>query len=191
MKATLMIAIGLILLATCGDDRYVLEQPVTVPAVDTVNLPPLVIDRPATVETAVSVLAPVAPPTAVRVPATTGPSTSTTEAVVVPGDVDGSHTCEQYEPLLEMYAGWNVARMSAIMWRESRCEPTAHNRRTGDRGLVQVHFQPSYWTAPMRTGFATLAVECGLTSLEDLYIPAVNIRCAYALYRAFGMSPWS
>lgn len=193
MKAGLVIALGLALLATCGDDRAVLERPSgSVPTVDTVNLPPLVIDQPATVvSVAVSAPVSVAPPIAVRVSAPPAPSTTVEIVVVAPGDADGSQTCEQYEPLLAMYPGWDVARMSRIMWRESRCEPWAHNTRTGDRGLLQTHWESSYWTRPMRSGFGTLAAECDLHSLEELFIPEVSVRCSYALYRAFGMNPWS
>lgn len=50
--------------------------------------------------------------------------------------------CTQYEPMLLELAppgGWDIAKMSRTMWRESRCEPWALNKRTNDAGLLQVN----------------------------------------------------
>jgi len=50
--------------------------------------------------------------------------------------------CTQYEPMLLELApagGWDIAKMSRTMWRESRCEPWAWNARSGDSGLLQVN----------------------------------------------------
>ena len=76
----------------------------------------------------------VTPPTVVIV-------TTTTE--VVPGvagtTVEGR--CTQYEPLLIEHApegGWDVGRMSAFMWRESRCEPWQRST-TSDSGALQIN----------------------------------------------------
>ena len=64
----------------------------------------------------------------------------TTLAVPAPAESAGGR-CPQYEPLLTQLAprgGWDIGRMSRIMWRESRC--TAHVRsRTRDTGLLQVN----------------------------------------------------
>lgn len=49
--------------------------------------------------------------------------------------------CTQYEELLTQYApleGWDVARMSRYMWRESGCEPAVRSR-TSDTGLLQIN----------------------------------------------------
>lgn len=49
--------------------------------------------------------------------------------------------CTQYEPLLQALqpeGGWDVERFSKIMWRESRCIPTARSR-TRDSGLLQIN----------------------------------------------------
>lgn len=54
--------------------------------------------------------------------------------------------CPQWEATLVAGAprgGWDVRRMSAIAWRESRCQPDAVNRRGGDSGLLQIH--PVSW----------------------------------------------
>lgn len=75
------------------------------------------------------------------------PTTSTVAVApppVVPG-VAGTTVqgrCTQYEPMLQELApagGWDVAKMSRTMWRESRCEPWALNKRTNDAGLLQVN----------------------------------------------------
>ena len=113
-------------------------------------------------------------------------------ASIVPGPAGTTIAgrCSQWEPMLAARPGWDVARMSKVLWRESRCFPDAFNRRTHDRGLGQVHWSKSYWSKPMRTGFGPLAVECGLRSVDDLFVPEVNVSCMYALYRAFGYRPW-
>jgi len=75
------------------------------------------------------------------------PTTSTVAVApppVVPG-VAGTTVqgrCTQYEPMLLELAppgGWDIAKMSRTMWRESRCEPWALNKRTNDAGLLQVN----------------------------------------------------
>jgi len=76
------------------------------------------------------------------------PPTTTTVAVAPPPVVPGvagttvQGRCTQYEPMLQELApagGWDVAKMSRTMWRESRCEPWALNKRTNDAGLLQVN----------------------------------------------------
>jgi hypothetical protein len=50
-------------------------------------------------------------------------------------------SCPQYEAALHTYAppgGWDVAQMSAIMARESNCDPTARSA-TNDSGLLQIN----------------------------------------------------
>src|SRR3954471_10327258 len=50
-------------------------------------------------------------------------------------------SCPQHEELLEQHApqaGWDTARMSRIMWRESRCQPEAYNRGGRAAGLLQI-----------------------------------------------------
>ena len=49
--------------------------------------------------------------------------------------------CTQFEPLLAELApagGWDVARMSRLMHRESRCQPGVRSR-TRDSGLLQIN----------------------------------------------------
>lgn len=62
-----------------------------------------------------------------------------------------------------------------IMWRESRCNPTAHNP-SGATGLVQV--------MPM------WADDCGITP-ADLFTPQANMDCAALVYAVQGWDAWS
>jgi hypothetical protein len=71
-------------------------------------------------------------------------------AGVTPGQYGSAEwgRCTQYEPLLEAIQppdGWDVARFSKIMWRESRCDPTARSV-TKDSGLLQINDR---WAEPL------------------------------------------
>jgi hypothetical protein len=101
--------------------------------------------------------------------------------------------CTQYEPLLAQLApkgGWSVVRMSRLMWRESRCTPTAiHHNRNGsiDSGALQVN---SITYQYLRK---SLGERVDRWSLQDI---TQNIRAAAALctyWRTAGRScyrPW-
>lgn len=78
--------------------------------------------------------------------------------------------CTQYEPLIEALApegGWDVDRFSKIMWRESRCDPTARST-TKDSGLLQINDR---WIEPLAAQFGVF----------DPYDPVDNIRAAAVL----------
>jgi hypothetical protein len=85
--------------------------------------------------------------------------------------------CTGYEGLLSQY-GWDVARMSQIMYRESRCQPGASNSCCS--GLLQIH---EIWVPK--------AGSCGVYSRADLYDPAKNICTAAIIYRTQGMQAWA
>ena len=113
------------------------------------------------------------------VPATTAaPATTTT----VPKG------CAQYVADA-ITAGWpadQAPMLARVMFRESRCIPTAYNAKDtagGSYGLLQVNGQHKDWL--MQTGF--------ITSLDDLFNPDVNLRAALHLYRMVGnsWSPWA
>lgn len=99
-------------------------------------------------------------------------------------------SCHQYETQLARFApraGWNIAKMSRTMWRESRCNPNAVNRRGGDTGLLQIH--PVTWP--------WLSEHFGVTVTRTmLQNPDFNIQAAAALFtfskRAgfSGYRPW-
>jgi len=86
-------------------------------------------------------------------------------------------------------AGWpadQAPMLARVMFRESRCIPTAYNAQDtqgGSYGLLQVNGQHKAWL--MDTGF--------ITSLDDLFNPDVNLRAALHLYRMVGnsWSPWA
>lgn len=99
-------------------------------------------------------------------------------------------TCARYERLLTIHAprgGWNVARMSRIMWRESRCTPFVRSR-TRDSGLLQINDVNLPWLS------SRMGRRITSGALMD---PATNIIAAARLCefgrRAFGncYQPWS
>lgn len=99
-----------------------------------------------------------------------------------------SGRCPQYEQQLAAYPGWNVSRMSRIMWRESRCDASAYNGRRRDRsyGLLQLNTK----TTPRLDLWGELRWRCGLTAREQLWDASTNIACAHRLFLAYGMRPW-
>jgi soluble lytic murein transglycosylase-like protein len=98
--------------------------------------------------------------------------------------------CAAYEPLLVQLAprrGWDVARMSRYMWRESRCTPHVRSR-TRDTGLLQIN----------DINHAYLSRKMGKPiTVEALRDPATNIQAAALLctfWRNAGRScyqPWA
>lgn len=98
-----------------------------------------------------------------------------TEAVAAPSHMTGR--CRQYEPLLRQYApkgGWDVTRMSKIIYRESRCLPAVVNKRGRDTGLTQAH--PITWS--------WLSAKFGVPMKDIqawLKVSANNIRAAAAM----------
>jgi hypothetical protein len=85
--------------------------------------------------------------------------------------------CVGYEGLLAQYSpGWDVGRMSGIMYRESRCNPGVSNSCC--HGLLQMH--------EMHVGWLD-----AVNSASDYYDPATNIRAAAQLWRSSGYGAWS
>jgi len=91
--------------------------------------------------------------------------------------------CIGAEGLLSSYArvGWNVERMSRIMYRESRCEPRVRNKHSGSTGLLQI--MPSNCPYIQKQ----LGESC---SIGKLQLPEFNIRAATTLYEYDGYGPW-
>lgn len=101
--------------------------------------------------------------------------------------VDGR--CARYEPMLEQIqpdAGWDVQRMSRIMWRESRCTTNIRSA-TSDSGLLQINdinhaYLSDRWQTPVGWGLLT--------------VPQLNILAAAELYNYWqeatgdGYQPW-
>jgi hypothetical protein len=67
---------------------------------------------------------------------------ATTALTGLPAKADAAvGRCQQYEPALAALApkgGWDVNRMSRLMWRESRCTPDVRSK-SRDSGLLQIN----------------------------------------------------
>jgi hypothetical protein len=101
----------------------------------------------------------------------------TSITAISPTTADAGGRCSKYEHLLVQHAprgGWDVARMSGYMYRESRCLPAVVNARGGDTGLLQIH--PINWSY--------LSRKFGVTvNRAWLQNPANNVRAAAQLCR--------
>ena len=95
------------------------------------------------------------------------------------GSTDSSNgQCVGFKGLLDQYnPGWSVDRMAGIMYRESRCDPSASNSCCS--GLLQMHRMH----VPIP--------ECGVYSRNDLYNAEANVCAAAQLWRSSGYSAWS
>lgn len=92
--------------------------------------------------------------------------------------------CKGYESLLTTYApkrGWDVNRMSRLMFRESRCTPTARST-TRDSGLLQINdVNLSYLTRKMGRTITPTALFDPVTNVQ-----AAALLCSF--WRASGAS---
>ena len=84
-------------------------------------------------------------------------------------------------------AGWpadQAPTLARVMFRESRCIPTAFNKQdsnNGSRGLMQINGVHETWL-----------IEAGIiTHLDDLFRPEVNLAAALHLYDMVGWSAWA
>ena len=84
-------------------------------------------------------------------------------------------------------AGWPASEapmLARVMFRESRCDPTAFNAKDsngGSRGLMQINGTHKLWL--MQTGY--------INSLDDLFNPDINLRAALHLWNMVGWSAWA
>jgi len=84
-------------------------------------------------------------------------------------------------------AGWpadQAPTLARVMFRESRCIPTAYNAKDsngGSRGLMQINGTHKRWL--MQLGY--------INNLDDLYNPDINLRGALHLYGMVGWSAWA
>ena len=76
--------------------------------------------------------------------------------------------------------------MSLVAWRESRCQSGAvrDDVATGDLsfGYFQINTMGYLW--------GEIKKRCQVAQREELLEPVTNVRCAGALYRAYGYKPW-
>lgn len=91
-------------------------------------------------------------------------------------------SCPRYEALLAAHR-MPVRSFSRIMFRESRCNPSAVNRRSSTTGLLQIHPVHRRWIA-QHYGIPMSSV------MQWLKNPANNVAVAAILYHQNGMRPW-
>jgi len=93
-------------------------------------------------------------------------------------------------------AGWpedQLRKLSYVIYRESRCDPSAFNGDDpigGSLGLIQIN---RYWcTSNMYWPDGYLQVrDSGVTTCDDLYDPYINLRSGYHIWvTEGGWSPW-
>ncbi len=113
---------------------------------------------------------------------TTIPPTTTTTTTVPAGE----WRCGEWLPLA-IEVGWPVEQLpmlDRVIFRESTCRPDAYNAADpngGSRGLVQVNGIWCDWYLPDR-GI--------ITTCDDLFDPAANLRAGLAIWQRSGWSPW-
>lgn len=99
-----------------------------------------------------------------------------------------TRSCPQYEELLELFnPGWDVKKMSGIMYRESNCLPWIRSR-SRDAGLLQINEVNHEWLSE-QFGFKV--------NYWHMLNPASNIAAAAKLFRFWerhngdGYQPWN
>ena len=104
------------------------------------------------------------------------PAPPVTDAPLPSGSPDSADgRCVGWEPVLTFYSpGWDVGRMSRIMYRESRCKPGVRNH-SGATGLLQIMPVHCSW----------LPSPCNLTN------PYFNIAAAAELWQRQGYGAWA
>jgi len=107
---------------------------------------------------------------------------------------------------LAQHAGWHAESMPTldyVIWRESRCNPAAHNTRRNrdgstDLGLTQINDRS--WCLPTRWYPSGYLQSLGIlegAGCEQLFDPLMNLKAAKALYdysqeqQGNGWAPWS
>ena len=102
-----------------------------------------------------------------------------------PADAAVGHQCRRYVNLARQ-VGWPKSQryeLARIMWRESRCVPTAHNSRDpwgGSHGLLQINGSNVGWAT--RQGY--------IRGRDDLNDPRRNLKVGLELWKLYGWRPW-
>jgi hypothetical protein len=127
---------------------------------------------------------------------TTSTTTTTTTTTTIPVDlVKASTPCQEWLPLM-LDVGWPtdtkiLERALKIMWRESRCQPSADSGP--DHGLFQIN---RFWSSTESNPENWLAFYGIAPDHDALFDPKTNIRAALALYiysserNGNGWHPW-
>lgn len=126
------------------------------------------------------------------------PEPVTTEPEPEPVVVEASNMskCDEWADAA-VDAGWDQSdlyRLGYILWRESRCQPDAHNAsdpNSGSYGLTQIN---GFWCRPSKyNASGYLQSQNILTDCDDLYEPTINLLAARAIYdygADRGNCPW-
>jgi hypothetical protein len=102
-----------------------------------------------------------------------------------PVDAAVGHGCKRYVDLARQ-VGWPKSQrveLARIMWRESRCTPTAHNANDpwgGSYGLLQINGSNVGWAT--RQGY--------IQARTDLTNPRQNLKVGLELWKLYGWRPW-
>lgn len=144
---------------------------------------------------------------AVRKPAIMKPvvspttTTTTTTTVPVAPHRGADQMCPEWHQTA-LQVGWapeDLSKLSYVLWRESRCDPMAHNTKDptpdGSRGLSQIN---GYWCRANRYNPGGFLQSRGvLNTCSDLHDPAVNLMAALAIWQygrdlgRTGWGPWA
>lgn len=114
---------------------------------------------------------------------------------------ENDYECSEWHDLARS-VGWeeeNIPRLDYVMWRESRCDPSAHNKSdpaSGSRGLIQIN---GYWCRKSQftnSSGGWLEDQGVLSSCDELFDPEVNLRAGLAIFnyseqRGCGWGPWT
>ena len=106
-------------------------------------------------------------------------------ALHAPAQAGAGDNCKRYVDLARQ-VGWpksERANLRRIMWRESRCIPTAHNPRDpwgGSYGLLQINGSNVGWAT--RHGY--------IGGRDDLTDARRNLKVGLELWKLYGWRPW-
>ena len=107
--------------------------------------------------------------------------------------IDPKKRCPEFEQMAREvgFPKSQLRVVSYLMWKESRCQPDAFNKRDpkgGSRGLLQIN---GVWTKKLQK-------DGIINSVDDLYKPRVNLEAGYYVWSywvnntwdSFGWRPW-
>jgi hypothetical protein len=148
-----------------------------------------------------STTAPARKPVTVKPAMSPTTTTTTTTTVPVAPHRGADQMCPEWHQTA-LQVGWapeDLSKLSYVLWRESRCDPAAHNTKDptpdGSRGLSQIN---GYWCRINRhnpEGF--LQAHGVLDTCSDLHDPVVNLTAALTIWRygrdlgRSGWGPWA
>lgn len=141
---------------------------------------------------------PLVNPTTAPTPSTSTSTTSTTTTTTTVPEYQGEGGAEPRYDLPKpegierarcpdwwhtaLEVGWTeeqLPTLDLVMWNESRCQADAHNKRSGDYGLVQVN--RGFWEL--------VAAEHGWT-MTDMFDPRIGLAMGLIVYNAGVDAGW-